>query len=129
MIASDQKELICISCPVGCGLSVIVRDGEPVAVRGNKCPKGISYARDEILDPRRILTTTIKVRDGEIPQLPVRTREAIPKGLLAKGMEVLSQHEVKAPVRANDVLIEDFLGTGVDLIASRSVEAMSIEVI
>jgi CxxC motif-containing protein len=103
-------------------LTVATRDGELLAVRGNKCPKGISYARAEILDPRRILTTTVRIRGGSLPQLPVRTRQAIPKSLLAKGMEVLSRFEVDAPVRTGDVLIGDFVGTGVDVIASRSID-------
>jgi CxxC motif-containing protein len=122
MTAPDERELICISCPVGCQLTVATRDGELLAVRGNKCPKGISYARAEILDPRRILTTTVRIRGGSLPQLPVRTRQAIPKSLLAKGMEVLSRFEVDAPVRMGDVLIGDFVGTGVDVIASRSID-------
>ena len=122
MTAADERELICISCPVGCPMNVTVKDGEVLAVRGNKCPKGITYAKAEILDPRRILTTTVRIRGSSLPQLPVRTRQAIPKSLLADGMEVLSRLEVDAPVHMDDVLIRDFLGTGVDVIASRSVD-------
>lgn len=122
MTAADERELICISCPVGCPLSVTVKDGEVLAVRGNKCPKGISYAKAEILDPRRILTTTVRIRGCSLQQLPVRTRQAIPKSLLAKGMEALSRYEVKAPVQIGDVLMSNFLGTGVDVIASRSID-------
>jgi CxxC motif-containing protein len=106
-------------------LSVTVSDGELAGVRGNRCKKGVDYATNEILDPRRILTTTVSVRGGTLPQLPVRTREAIPKGLISEGMRRLSRCVVDAPVHLGDVVVPNFLGTGIDVIASRSISAVN----
>lgn len=121
MSASEVREFICISCPIGCQLSVDVCDGKPVRVKGNQCKRGIAYAESEILNPKRILTTTVRIRGGVVSQLPVRTKEPIPKDLMARAMELLSRHEVDAPVSLGEVLIPNLLGTGVDVIASRTV--------
>jgi len=115
------RELICISCPIGCRLSVKVSDSKVLDVSGNQCKRGIAYAENEISNPKRILTTTVKIRGGVIPQLPVRTKEPIPKHLIARAMQALSKCEAEAPVSLGDVIVRDLLGTGVDVVASRSV--------
>lgn len=125
MTPTDTRDFICISCPVGCQLNVTVSDGELTGIRGNRCKKGVDYAKDEVLDPRRILTTTVAVRGGALSQLPVRTREAVPKGLISEGMRYLGRCIVDAPVCLGDVVVPDFLGTGIDVIASRSIPAAS----
>ena len=121
MNTSDKRELICISCPLGCQLSVDVSDGKPVSVSGNQCKRGIVYAESEILNPRRILTTTIRIKGGVVSQLPVRTKEPISKDLMMQAIRELRKYEVNAPVELGEVIVSDLLGTGVDVIASRTV--------
>ena len=43
----EQRELICINCPLGCPLTVSLQDSEVVKVAGNTCPRGEAYARKE----------------------------------------------------------------------------------
>ena len=120
MNTSDKRELICISCPLGCQLSVDVSDGKPVSVSGNQCKRN-RYAESEILNPRRILTTTIRIKGGVVSQLPVRTKQPISKDLMMQAMRELRKYEVNAPVELGEVIVSDLLGTGVDVIASRTV--------
>ena len=51
-----MKQLICITCPKGCHLSVDEDNG--YAVTGNSCPRGISYGQNELLHPVRVVTST-----------------------------------------------------------------------
>ena len=54
------KELICIVCPRGCHLTV---DTELEKVTGNTCKRGEIYGLNEVKNPTRIVTSTVKI-DG-----------------------------------------------------------------
>ncbi len=36
----EEKNLICINCPLGCPLTVTLENGEVKTVTGNTCPRG-----------------------------------------------------------------------------------------
>jgi len=113
------KEMVCIVCPLGCRIKVMKDDGD-YTVDGNKCPRGREYGIKELTNPTRVLTTTVKIKNGLLNRLPVKTKEAIPKDKVYECMRKIDTIEVKAPISVGDVIIEDILGTGVDIIASRS---------
>lgn len=115
------KELVCIKCPMGCHLTVDVDKKE---VKGNTCKRGKSYGLSEVTNPVRVITTTVRVANGELPVLPVKTSEAIPKGLNLKAMDVLNSIEVMAPIKIGDVIVENILETGVNVIATRNVKTL-----
>ena len=117
----EKKMLICIGCPLGCPLTVTI-DGETVAVTGNTCTRGAEYGRTEVLNPTRIVTSTVPVQGGVIPMVSVKTREDIPKDKIFECMGQLSQVQVQAPVRIGDVILEDCAGTGVPVVATKNVE-------
>ena len=79
------RKMICITCPRGCHLEV---DDETLTVRGNTCEKGAEYGKNEVTNPRRVLTSTVKLEGGSYCRLPVKTAGAIPKGLLFDAMPV-----------------------------------------
>jgi len=113
---------LCIGCPLGCRLEVEENDEhEVVEVRGHHCKKGERFARQEHVDPRRMLTTTVAVRGGRLARLPVRTVDTVPKDLVMPLCEALRAVEVAAPVSMGDVVLGDALGSGVDVVASRDV--------
>lgn len=114
-----KKELICITCPKGCHLSV---DIENKKVSGNICPRGEEYGINEIFDPKRVVTTTIKIENGTQKVLPVKTSTAIKKNLNFEIITILNQITVKAPITVGDKIIEGICGTDVDIIASRSMK-------
>ncbi len=116
----DMKEIICIVCPNSCKLQVFKDETGEVQVEGYGCSRGIQYGKDEYTAPKRTLITTVKIEDGELPVLPVRSKEGIPKGQLFKAMEVVNHVTAKAPVQMGDVIIPNLLGLGIEVIASRS---------
>ncbi|AJH01646.1 molybdopterin oxidoreductase [Clostridium beijerinckii] len=113
-----ERELICISCPKGCHLKV---DETSLTVSGNTCPKGAEYGVNEVTNPVRIVTSTVKVSGGDTPVVPVKTQTAIPKGLIMKCMEEINKVTVKAPVKIGDIIIGNVLETGIDIIVAKNV--------
>ena len=118
----EGKEIICISCPKGCRITVQNRGEEIISITGNDCPKGIKYAEGEFINPLRILPTTVKVIGGELPLVSVKTEKAIPKRLLLKTMFEIAEIEVNAPVKIGQVIKDNLMGTGVNLVATRNIK-------
>ena len=113
-------EITCINCPVGCRLDVTLENGQVVSVTGNTCKRGETYARQECVDPQRMVTAVIPVAGSAVP-LSVKTRTPIPKKRIADCMRALSEVRITAPVAAGSVVLADVCGTGVDVIATNSV--------
>jgi CxxC motif-containing protein len=116
-----EKQLICVSCPVGCPISVKIEGGEVVDVKGNRCARGDAYARQEAIDPVRVLPTSVKVVDGTHPLVSVKTDKPVPKRLIHQIMNYIESLSVDAPVEIGQAVSEDVLGTGANLIATRKV--------
>ena len=112
-----MTELICINCPRGCHLNVDEENG--FAVTGNTCPRGAEYGKNEIKDPRRVLTSTVRITGAAYRRCPVRTNKAIPKGMLFEAMNELNKINAVSPVKRGDVLVQDFLNTGSDVIVTK----------
>lgn len=117
---SDKKNVTCIVCPVGCRIEVEVENGNILNLSGYRCTRGLQYAKDEVTSPKRILTTTVRLKARDAHVLPVRTRAPIPKSKLKEAMQELKSVSVAAPVKMGDVVLKDVAGTGVDVIASRN---------
>ncbi len=117
-----EKKLICVSCPVGCALSVKTEGDRVVEITGNRCPRGETYARQETIAPMRVLPTSVKVRNGEWPLVSVKTDRPVPKHLIAEIMELVRALSADAPVDIGQVIAEDLLGTDANLVATRNVQ-------
>jgi CxxC motif-containing protein len=118
-VSEETTKLICITCPVGCTLAV-THDGDTVLrVEGNQCKRGPEYAANELSDPRRMVTTTVKVQGGLHPLLPVYTSAPIPKPLIFPLLARLRRVELRAPVQRDQVVLENALGTGANILAGR----------
>ncbi|HEY4533835.1 MAG TPA: DUF1667 domain-containing protein [Fusobacterium sp.] len=111
-----KKEMICIVCPVGCHLTV---DTETLEVTGNSCPRGEKYGREELTNPKRVITSTVCIEGAEDRRCPVKTNDAIPKGLNFACMEELKKVVLHSPVKRGDVVIRNVLNTGVDVVATK----------
>ena len=114
--------LVCINCPKGCHLNVELEDNE-VIVSGNGCPRGIEYAKNEMLDPKRTLTTTVDIESDHAFRLPVISSTALPKDRVMDAIKALKDVKVKAPVKYGDIVVKDILGLGVDIISSKSIDS------
>lgn len=117
----ENRELICIGCPMGCMMTVPMENGQVTSVIGNTCKRGDDYARKEVTNPTRIVTSSVCVTGGVLPVVSVKTREDIPKGKIPEVMKALKAVTVKAPVNIGDVMLENVAGTGVDIIATKPV--------
>lgn len=118
----EKRELICIGCPLGCQVTVTMEGGKAVNVEGNTCKRGDDYARKEVTNPTRIVTSTVTVEGGSDVTAAVKTRSDIPKGKIFDCVKALKGITVKAPVHIGDVIVTNAAGTGVDIIATSNVE-------
>jgi len=116
----DYRKMICIVCPQGCTLEVVRGQGDSWEVKGG-CSRGKEYAIAEISCPRRVVTTTVKLKGSKLRRLPVKTSHPFPKEKIPALMEFLKSVEVQAPVQMGEVVVSNLLGEGVDLLATRSV--------
>ena len=117
-----KRELICIGCPMGCPIVVEMEDGKVLSVEGNTCPRGESYARKEVTNPTRIVTTTVRVDGGKVPMINVKTEQDIPKDKIFECIAALRGVTIKAPIHIGDIILENVAGTGVNIIAAGNVE-------
>ena len=101
----EVRELTCIGCPLGCQLTVTMGNDE-IKVEGNTCPRGEAYAKKEVTNPTRIVTSTVRVEGGKIFDC----------------MKEIRAVKVAAPVHIGDVIIDDCAGTGIAVVASKNVE-------
>ncbi len=117
------KKLICIRCPQGCEISTTLDGyGNITEITGNTCKLGIDYANSEIKDPRRTLTTTVRVEGGELPLCPVWTESPVPKEKVLELAKKLSKITLKAPVEHGQTVLDNVFGTRV--IAAREVKRL-----
>lgn len=119
----ESRELICIGCPLGCPLTVEMKGTEVVSVTGNTCPNGDRYARKEVTDPRRTVTSTVRVLGGILPVVSVKTAQDIPKNKIFDCMQELATIRVKALVQEGDVIVSNIADTGVPVIATKEIPA------
>ena len=120
---AEEVNLICTACPQGCTLTAVIENGEVIEVRGYNCKKGLDYGVAEMTDPRRMVATTVKVKNGFHPLLPVYTERPVPKPLITQILDEIRKVEVTAPVKMKSVIVENVLGTGVNVLASRDMPA------
>lgn len=106
---------------MGCSIAVEMDGNEVVSVTGNTCKRGDVYARKEVTNPTRIVTSTVRVIGGKEDMVSVKTKEDIPKGKIFDCIKALKNVEVEAPVQIGDVIVPDAAGTGVDIVATKNV--------
>ena len=116
-----KKEMICIGCPMGCYLTVD-HDGKTIRdVSGNRCKVGLEYAEKEVSNPERTLTTTVKVKNGNLPLVSVRTNKPIAKNKIFDVMNLLAKIEVEAPIKIGDPIIQNVFDTDVNILATKNI--------
>jgi len=115
---SETQQIICVACPKGCRLN-IRREGEEILVSNQGCKRGVLYAQGEMTDPRRMVATTVQIKGGMHPLLPVYTASPFPKGHIFELLKKLRSLQVQAPVKEGQVVLENALDTGISILASR----------
>lgn len=117
----EERNLICIGCPMGCPLVVKIKDGEVQSVEGNTCKRGAIYGKKEVTNPTRIVTTTVRVSGGTENAVSVKTKEDIPKSRIFDCIRELKEVTVSAPIQIGDIILHNVAGTGVDIVATKNI--------
>lgn len=87
MAIKKRKKFICIICPKCCELET---DGSEVS--GARCKKGEEFARQEVILPLRVITTTIRYETKEgIQMVPVKTASPVPLSQITGIMQHIKQ--------------------------------------
>lgn len=111
---------LCIGCPLGCRLEVEQDASDAIVeVRGWSCKKGERYGRQEHTDPRRMVTTTVRITGAGLARLPVKTSQPVPKGHVREVCRQLRSLTVASPIALGDVVLANVAGSGVDVVATR----------
>lgn len=103
----NNRELTCIICPRGCQLSLEL--GDEIKVAGNICARGKTYAINEITNPLRTVTSTVRLCDGGV--VAVKTLSPIPKEKMMECMKIINSVVADVPIRVGDVIIDDLFGS------------------
>jgi CxxC motif-containing protein len=93
---------------------------ENLQVSGATCPKGETYAHDEITNPLRMVCTTVKIEGGIHPVIPVKTDRAIPDKYKLDVVKAVKDITLTSPAKMGDIVLADIFGTGVNIITERS---------
>ncbi|MCX7779531.1 MAG: DUF1667 domain-containing protein [Negativicutes bacterium] len=118
---NKTRKITCIVCPLGCEGEVRLDQEGNVTTDGFTCKRGLSYAREELTAPKRMLTTTVRVAGGD-RLLPVVSDRPLPKDKIRECARLLTAVTVEAPVAEGQVICPDILGLGVNIIASREIK-------
>lgn len=124
MMAHVVHAIQCIGCPIGCGGEVTVKDGVVAGMTGFTCNKGLAYAAEEVVSPKRMVTTTVRVSGGNLALLPIVSATPVPKERIFDCLQLLRSVSVKAPVTEGTVIVADALGLGVDFRATRDISSI-----
>ncbi len=116
----QQKELTCISCPMGCRITVTLENGVVTKVEGNTCKRGEIYARQECVSPVRMVTAVAPVKGSPMP-VSVKTSRPIPKGKIKECMNAINHAKFSVPILLGDVLIKNVAGTDADIVATKDI--------
>jgi CxxC motif-containing protein len=119
-MAAEKKHFVCVVCPVGCEIDVVHDGSKIISMEGNKCEKSEEFVTQELIEPMRILTTTVRIEGSRSMVIPVRTDKAVPKRLFPRIMRQLRPIKLQAPVNMLDVVVRDVLHTGANVIATRT---------
>ena len=111
--------LTCIECPMGCSIQVEIEGEKVFSVKGNSCPRGKLYAESEVICPRRVVTSTVRARDGRM--IPVKTDQPVKKEEMFEVMKKINGIHPELPVHIGDVLYEG-ITEGINLVATGNEE-------
>lgn len=100
----EKKIITCIECPIGCTIEAVIEDGK-ISVSGNTCPRGKMYAENEMVCPRRVITTTIRSNEGQM--IAVKTDKPVKKEEMFEVVAKINAFHCDLPVKIGDVLIEN----------------------
>ena len=88
--------------------------------------QGSKYGVDEVTNPKRVITSTVRLEGSYLNMLPVKTNGSVPKEKMFEVMEVLANIKITAPVSVGDIIVKNVLNTGVDIVSCKTMKNTSI---
>lgn len=113
-----MKELTCIVCPRGCRLKV----DDNMVVTGNSCPRGEKYAINELTNPTRTITSSIRVNNRPYTLVSVKTDKPVPKDKMFDVMKEIDKLSIDAPTRIGQVVLTNVLGTDANIVITKDID-------
>jgi len=113
-----MKELTCIVCPRGCRLRI----DDDMNVTGNACPRGEKYAINELTNPTRTVTSSIRVSNRPYTLVSVKTDKPVPKDKMFAVMQEIDKLNVQAPVRIGQIVLANVLGTDSNIVITKDID-------
>lgn len=116
-----ENKITCIVCPIGCKILVRTDGKKIINMDGSKCKQGIDYAINEALDPRRMLTTSVSVKDGKWPLVSVKSSQPVPKYKVFQVLKEIKKININAPLRSGQTILTDVANTGINIVATKTI--------
>lgn len=119
-----EKEFICVVCPNGCSIKVGYEDGNPpklISAEGARCPRGKSWAQQEIENPMRTFSSSVLVDGGTFIEASVRLTKPVSLSKVFDVMGEIKKIRLQAPIAIGDVVLTNPAGTETEVIATRNV--------
>lgn len=110
--------MVCIVCPRGCHLKI----DDDLNVTGNFCLRGKKYALNELTQPTRNVTTTVKVLNRDHTVVSVKTDKDIDKEKMFDVIKLANTLSVNAPCHVGDIIAHHICGSGVNLVITKDIE-------
>lgn len=118
-----EKTVVCTVCPNGCVINADYTTEDDFHASGNKCSRGLAFAKDECFDPKRVYTGTVCVDNGLKNRVPVRSTKPIPKDDLLPCAETLKEIHLEAPFGIYEIVIKNLFGTGSDIVTTMEMQS------
>ena len=114
-----MKKLTCVVCPNGCLLQI---EESSNTITGNKCPRGIAFALDELANPRRSLTSSVRTTLPEYPVISVRTEGDIPKAKMMELTALLKKIIIKEYLPIGTIIVHNVFNSNVNVITTSDMQ-------
>ena len=118
--ADKGVKIICKACTASCRMFYDANTG---TLRGNRCPRGWSYALNYKPEDLKFRTFLVKVKGGQMKRMALRTDQPVSEAVSAKLEAAVKELTIQAPVSAGALVLKDTADTGVDLLAIRKMPA------
>ena len=121
-----SKDYTCVVCPNGCTIKITFEEqeqGKPVFIeaQGQRCPRGITWAKQEIVDPVRSFATSVLVQNGQFLECSVRLSKPVQLTKVFEIMEEIKKLRPVAPLYIGQVLLKNPAGTDTEVIVTKNV--------
>ena len=104
----------CIMCPLGCELNIEKSRSGEIKVSGNTCIRGEQYAKAELTNPVRNISSLVRVGERVVA---VKSSSPIPKNAINAVLKEISKVNLTKMPSIGTVVIKNVLGLNVDIVS------------